>query len=91
MAGDKSTSEKPKFVNTFQSSWLAKWPWLRKDEKGMTCALCLKHKKVNTMTSGSDNYRTSTIDRHLKSNDHTAAMIQDALSKDFVKVRFVRN
>lgn len=58
-----SRSKKTKVKKTFQTSWLAKWPWLRKDEKGMKCKVCLDHKKANTFTgsSGCDNYRSLNI------------------------------
>lgn len=83
-----SRSKKTKVKKTFQTSWLAKWPWLRKDEKGMKCKVCLDHKKANTFTgsSGCDNYRTSTLKRHVESSDHKDSLRAEALQKDFDKV-----
>ena len=82
-----SVSKKVKYDHTFQQEWLEDWPWLRHDTKGMSCYLCIKHKKRNTMTTGHcNNYRTSTIDRHVESTDHITAKRAEALSRDFEQV-----
>ena len=41
----------------------------------MTCSLCIKHKKKNAMTSGTNNFRTSTLTRHADHTDHKAALL----------------
>lgn len=78
--------KKAKYDHTFQTTWLDKYPWLRKDSKGMTCALCIKHKKSNTMTRGCDNYRTSTLTGHITIGDHKDALIKEGMTNSFTKV-----
>ena len=60
------SSETAKEVRVFQSNWLSKFPWLCVDDTKdkMFCDLCIKHKKNNTLTDGSSNFRTSTFTRH---------------------------
>ena len=49
----------------------------------MFCSLCTKQKKDNALTRGSDNFRTSTLQRHLDSADHRDAVQELAFLKDF--------
>ena len=46
-------------VCVFQSNWLRTFPWLRVDntKDKMFCDICIKHKKNNTLTDGSSNFR----------------------------------
>ena len=78
--------KKAKYDHTFQTTWLDKYPWLRKDSKGMTCALYIKHKKSNTMTRGCDNYRTNTLTGHITIGDHKDALIKEGMTTSFTKV-----
>ena len=81
-----STKSNPKGYR-FQMDWLKKWPWLKKIETGMQCKLCMKHKKQNALTtsSGSTNYRTTTLERHMESADHFRSVQAETLQKDFVQ------
>ena len=74
-------------VHKFQSEWIKKWPWLNyQEDKGMTCTLCLKQKKGNSLTTGSHNYHTSTLDRHVVSADHRQAVNECSMTKEFTLV-----
>ena len=73
--------------HTFQQKWLAKWPWLQLNkDHSMICTLCQKHGKTNTLTKGCDNFRTSTLERHLHSSDHRLSVESDVLCKNFSEV-----
>ena len=85
--GQEPPAKKQKFEHSFQEKWLEKWPFLRKTEKGMFCQTCINQKKKNTLTEGCTNYRTSTIDRHLVTQDHQDALREEALRKDYTKAR----
>lgn len=82
-----STAKKRK-ISVFQRKWTEQWPWLRKDDKGMKCSVCEKHRKSNPFTSpeGCNNYRTSTLKRHANSSEHTDGLRSEALQKDFSQV-----
>ena len=71
------------YEHVFQDSWTEKWPWLFRQWDKMMCRLCVKHKKTNVLTTGSTNYRTSTLERHVDCRDHREALRAEALSKEF--------
>ena len=56
-----------KIKRTFSESWLGKYSWLRFDsEKNvMTCEICKKAGKTNALATGTNNFRLTTILRHL--------------------------
>lgn len=81
---EKSSTKKP---SKYQPKWEKKWTWLRKEEDGMRCILCIKHKKSNIFTEpGCVNYRTSTLTRHVGGKDHQQALEAEVMQKDFEKV-----
>ena len=53
----------------------------------MTFELCIKTGKINSLTTGSMNFRTSTMDRHAKSSDHQNALKDSLLNKDFTRAQ----
>lgn len=61
-----------KTKRNFQKGWLVTYPWLTYDKNKdlMFCKECLTIKAVNSMTQGSNNFRTSTLTRHLICDDH---------------------
>ena len=71
----------------FQEKWLSDYSWLQydKEKKIMTCSLYIKHKKKNAMTTGTSNFRTSTLTRHADHNDHQAAVLGETLRSCFQK------
>ena len=87
---DFSETEKnshTKSRHTFQPKWLAKWSWLQLNkDHSMICTLCQKHGKMNTLTKGCDNFRTSTLERHLHSSDNRLSVESDVLCKNFSEV-----
>ena len=56
----------------FQKVWLSAYKWLRYDNRKdlMHCQLCREAKSNNTMAKGMNNFRTSTITRHLTFSEH---------------------
>lgn len=68
-----SSTESEKAVpRCWQERWLLIYPWLRYDssKNEMYCDLCRKNKKKNAMATGTDNFRTSTLTRHVQGSDH---------------------
>ncbi len=66
-------TEKPVFVKKFQQHWLQMYPWLRyDDEKNMMwCQTCRDANRNNSMSIGiGQNFQTSTLARHVESQDH---------------------
>ena len=62
---DAASWAKSKKKYSFQTEWTKKWPWVKNDpEKGMLCSLCIKHQKLNALTTECFNFRTSTLERH---------------------------
>ena len=45
--------------------------------------LCIKHKKNNTLTDGSSNFRTSTLTRHTESKDHVGSVMAEKMQPEF--------
>ena len=54
-------------VRKFRPAWKNSYPWLQHDEdKGMLCSIWVKHtQKNNVFTKGTDNFRSSTLERHV--------------------------
>ena len=70
-----SSSEKakePVQPRCWQERWLHTYPWLRYDssKNEMFCEVCHKKSKKNAMAIGTDNFRTSTLTRHVQGSDH---------------------
>ena len=49
----------------------------------MLCAICLKHKKNNAFIKGTNNFRFSTLERHVAHRDHADALKADAMQGEF--------
>ena len=60
----------------FIEAWKNNRPWLNFKDELMFCNWCISSNKKNALTSGCNNLRTSTLDRHCLSADHKQA-IQD--------------
>ncbi len=85
---DDMKKSAPNERRTFQDKWLldpAKKTWLRYDVKMklMFCTICQEQHKKNTFTKGTNNFRTSTLTRHVESSDHQEALNEIALRHDF--------
>ena len=80
--GDEPVEKKRK--HDFMQSWMSTRPWLESrcrsetcgsDSKTyMFCSWCIASSKSNAFTNGCDNFRTSTLQRHVTSKDHIEAM-----------------
>ena len=84
----KQCENKKKCDHTFQKRWLTTWPWIETSSGSMKCTLCMKHRKDNVFTQapGCTNFRTTTLERHVKSVDHVKSVRAESLSKDYQKV-----
>ena len=71
----------------YRSSWESTHRWLSHDKEKnlMYCAICQSHGKVNTFTKGTNNYKTTTLDRHATSKVHQAALLDKKTQHDMVK------
>ena len=83
--GPNEEVENEKIMKSFQTKWLKEHHWLRYDEEKnmMFCSICLDYNKDNAMTKGCNNFRTSTLTRHLKHKDHTSAVSAPKQAADF--------
>ena len=63
----------------FQDTWLKKYKY--DPLKGMFCSCCQQSGKSNPFTSGCINYRTSTLVRHVESQDHRNALQEIKMAK----------
>ena len=56
------------------------FPWLIYDSNKnvMKCNVCIKAKKQNVLTEGTNNFRTSTLTRHAQSDDHQLSVTHKA-------------
>ena len=61
MPQGSETVQMAKEVGVFHSNWLSTFPWLRVDDTKdkMFCDICIQHKKNNTLTDGSSNFRNN--------------------------------
>ena len=83
--GGDDTKGKKKYK--FHKDWVKKWPWVNNDaEKGMICELCMQHNKQDSLTTGSLNFRTSTLERHATSTDNQLAVKEESMSLQFNSV-----
>lgn len=67
----------------FNSNWTKIWLYL-KDNK-MYCKECLKGGKTNSFTEGCITFRTSSINRHESTSDHTTCVQSVNLKADMQK------
>ena len=59
-------------VRKFRLAWKNVYPWLQYDEeKGMPCSICVRHRENNTFTKGTNNFRSSTLERHVAHHRQT--------------------
>ena len=84
-----SVESDSKAKRNFQKGWLVTYPWLKYDyeKKLMYCTLCLNIGASNSMTQGTDNFRTSTLTRHLDCDDHKRAMDAPRNKKQMIEAR----
>ena len=59
-------------IRYFQEKWVDTWPWLHYDKEKdiMFCELCREAGCANTLAIGTNNFRTSTLTRHVSHLDH---------------------
>ncbi|XP_070576346.1 uncharacterized protein C17orf113-like [Ptychodera flava] len=88
---DPPESKKKKTTERkFQESWrnnekCSNWFEYNSEKKHMHCKICRETGKQNTFTeqSGCENFRTSTLDRHMRGSDHLQAIEEVALRRSF--------
>lgn len=69
----------------FNSNWKKIWPWLYLKENKMFCKECLKGGKTNSYTEGCVTFRTSSMNRHESTSDHSACVQSVDLKADMQK------
>lgn len=67
---DGTTDTDNRHKRNFQTSWLSVYPWLRHEGGLMFCHVCRDAKFKNALAVGTDNFRTSTLTRHLELSEH---------------------
>ena len=72
---EENENKKDDIKRSFQKEWLTKYAWLKYEDGEMYCSVCKAFKKKNMLTSGSTNFRTSTLVRHIESRDHRESVI----------------
>ena len=75
-SSDEVSDDKVTKKRNFQKGWLMQYPWLKYDHNLdlMFCNICIGIKANNAMTQGTNNFRTSTLSRHLTCDDHKHAL-----------------
>ena len=107
---EQSQPSKPKKVkrekktHRYQKGWEKTYSWLEYDsEKNlMFCSICREAGKTNSFTSGTSNFRVSTLSRHIGTRtkkvngksqkielacDHKEAVKENAMAKQFDQMR----
>ena len=71
------TESKPTEIRKFQPRLLAvnKWLVYNNNKNKMYCESCIDAKLCCALTSGTDNFKTSTLTRHVASADHQRAIL----------------
>ena len=74
---------------TYLPKWERIYSWLEYDDKVqlMTCRICKSKGRKNVFTTGSSNFKTSTLEDHQKTKDHQTAMIAPMLEKHMEKAQ----
>jgi len=71
----------------FHSIWLKKIQAVAirhyKQYKGYVCSICIESSKANPFTSGCIHFKTSTLTRHVESQDHQNALEEVHMASNF--------
>ena len=80
---EENENKKDDIKRSFQKEWLTKYAY---EDGEMYCSVCKVFKKKNMLTSGSTNFRMSTLVRHIESRDNRERVIarQSAQRKEMV-------
>ena len=71
----EAASPEPKVAKSFCKQRLKDFKWLEHTDVKMFCTVCRESKKKNPMaSSGTNNFRRSTLERHSESQDHQSAV-----------------
>ena len=79
----QSVTERPrKEKRQFVLSWKTEFPWVTYDRSsGMHCQYCIDAVK-NAFTKGCDKFKKDTLNKHLQTVDHRAAIEAKAGKRD---------
>ncbi|XP_068733011.1 uncharacterized protein [Montipora capricornis] len=70
----EAASSDPKVAKSFCKQWLKDLQWLEHTDGKMFCTVCRESKKNPMASSGTNNFRRSTLERHSESQDHQSAV-----------------
>ncbi|XP_070546537.1 uncharacterized protein C17orf113-like [Ptychodera flava] len=76
----------------FQTSWTSTYPWLEYDsnEGLMYCKLCREARKANKLAIVTNNFKTTTMVRHLEHKDHRNVQAAQIMQSNTVTVAVQR-
>lgn len=81
----KAPKPDSKVKREFRKEWLEQHFWLSYENNKMTCSVCTSEGKDNPFTSGCMNFRSSTLTRHIASNQHKAALESQSLRNNMCR------
>ena len=78
------TTAAGKVERYFQKQWFTVYPRLRYDKRSenVFCLLCREVNKENTLSKEKDNFRTSSLTRHLATHNHQMAVAAPVAATD---------
>ena len=85
----KTKIKKDDIKRSFQTEWLTKYAWFKYEDGEMYCSVCKAFKKKNTLMSGSTNFCTSTLVRHIESRDHRESVIASVVTIPDLVMRYI--
>ncbi|CAH1245743.1 ZNF862 [Branchiostoma lanceolatum] len=71
---EKQEPKKQQPVKKFSKGWLDRFKWLAYDGTLMYCKWCREQRRDSNLATGTDNFRLSSLERHLPTDAHTASM-----------------
>ena len=85
-SSSEQSGHKAKKTRKIQDNWLKIWPWLYVENDVLFCRICVDSKRKNVFaTEGCKVYKTSSMTRHEKSEEHVASAKDPQLATGFLQ------
>ena len=85
-SSSEQSGHKAKKTRKIQDNWLKIWPWLYVENDVLFCRICVDSKRKNVFaTEGCKVYKTSSMTRHEKSEEHVASAKAPQLATGFLQ------